>query len=171
MLASINKDAQGTINCTQTTTSYILNRVLGLKTTAKNLNGVDEISGLQMAGRDPNIYSAIFDGIKKTQLLADTTRARLKQLESGETKGLNEINNLIPKGSIGIIHITGHVLNYEKTSSGVLKFIDPQINAIFTPDKAAKAYPLQNVVWNIFDCTNVSLKEGASDVLQYMVNM
>ena len=67
MVKSINAANSGTykgsINCFHTTTSYIFNSVLGKETTALGFNGVDELSGAFLEGRDINLYKRIFNNI------------------------------------------------------------------------------------------------------------
>lgn len=170
MVSSINKDGWDNgnpprltrdyaRNCSQTSIAYIMNSVLGMNVTAKGFGGVDEISGMvQSGGRNKNVFGAIFDGIVSTEVPTSH-------------RDVDNAVKLIKNGSTGIIRIQngefGHFLNYEKDSSGHVTFIDCQSG------KIARIEDMMNksnfMLTDIFDCSNVSLRENASESLKYMV--
>ena len=169
MVSAINKDGWSgdpprlttdyARNCSQTSIAYIMNSVLGKNVIAKGFGGVDEISGMvQQGGRHKNVFSAVFDGVQATEVpLSD------QQID----KAVAHIKN----GTTGIIRIQtgkfGHFLNYEKDNNGNVVFIDCQSG------KVGRVEDLGNkanfILTDIFDCSNVTLRENSDDYLKYMV--
>lgn len=147
-------------NCTHTALAYIMNSVLGKNVSAKGYGGVDEISGLVMEkGRDIGIYDAIFDGLDKM---------KVPNTDYRPDKAITHIK----KGTTGILRfangLDGHVVNYECDKFGNITIIDPQINHIYTLDKAI-ASKLKFDITDILDFSNATLKEDASKILDYLV--
>ena len=159
----MNSGYERTINCTHCVLSYILNSLFGMKTTAKEFNGVDEVSGLVSDGRELQLFKTIFDNIKETDYGYD-----------GEDfiKGINNLSN----NSTGILEVrnpktkSGHVINYEKTSNGIVTLIDSQIGGVAEANTnnlqiLSKHWRLQRVL----DFSKASLRADADDVLDAMV--
>lgn len=158
-----NRERQ--INCTHCTTAYILNSLFGMNTKAKGFSGVDEKSGLVLPGRTPNIYYAMFDGIKKQ----DYYNSKTKHLENAYA-----VLNSLPNNSTGVLHVNslsdGHVVCYEKTPSGILSIIDPQINEIYTGD-SIKLFTNNYYILSSFDFSSATIRKGAEEVFKNMVTL
>ena len=169
MVGSINSanigTFEGTINCTHTTSSYILNSVLGKNTTALGFNGVDEVSGFVAQGRNIHIFESIFDNVKNTEL--NPNAETLYDFPS-----LREVARKLPSQSTGILYVNGfnpttgvfgHVINYEKNKTGATTFIDPQTGGIV---------PKWNSIYrgvSYFDCSNASISKDGEEILKKMV--
>lgn len=169
VVSSINKDGweNGQLkpdyarNCSHTSIAYILNTVLGKNVSAKGYSGVDELSGLVTgnAGRSKAIFDAVFDGLEKTEIPFDDLRPdkAAKHIKSSSTGILRLQNN----GQ-------GHFVNYEKDHLGNLTLIDSQNDTIIQfKDAFMKNAPY--VITDIIDCSNATLKENASQVLEHIV--
>lgn len=147
-------------NCSQTSIAYIMNSVLGKDVTAKGFGGVDELSGMvQNNGRHKNVFTSVFDGVKTTEVPTNN-------------RNIHSAINLIENGTTGIIRLEnkegmGHFLNYEKDKSGRTTFVDCQTGKLF--DVTSKMFSPEISLTDIFDCSNVSLREGAEQYLKYMV--
>lgn len=173
MVKSINAEHKGTfggsMNCSHTSTSYILNRVLGMNTTAKTYT-LDELPGLSTPyGMKYTVFDLIFDNTKSMKFMDDSTNKSLFG-HYGEPS-LHEANKLIPNNSVGIafVKITGgggHFLNYEKSSNGVMTFVDCQSGKIKDISKMPKGWTCKEII----DCTNATLADGADLTLNHMVN-
>ena len=164
MVTSINKDnppPDGARNCAHTSIAYIMNSVLGKNVSAKGYSGIDELSGLVTGdnGRNKHIFEAVFDGIKSVELSRSESRP-------------DKVITHIAKGSTGILRLDdgtkGHFINYESDSNGNLSFIDCQSGKAFQFNKAI-ASSLKFAITDIFDCSNVSLRENSSSILDYVV--
>ena len=146
-------------NCSHTSIAYIMNSVLGMNVTAKGFGGVDEISGMvQSKGRNKNVFEAIFDGIESSEV---------PMQDQAVNKAISHIKN----GTTGIIRVQsgddGHFLNYEKDKTGKITFVDCQNGKLWEINSTTN-YPNIRLT-DIFDCSNASLKEDASNFLRHMV--
>lgn len=159
LVQSINKanfnTPEGSINCTHCSISYIMNSVFGVKCTAKGFSGVDEISGLKADGRNPDIINVLFNNVKKNNYgstVADINNT-LQQLKSGTT------------GCLGVYNKNGfgHLINYEKSSNGVLTLIDSQNNLILDcRDSKVKRFLNSKFLGTIidYDLSNASINSA-----------
>lgn len=161
MVKRINAKNKGTAggkaNCFHTTTSYILNSMFGMNTTALPFNGIDEVSGIAGKGRNYQIFNSIFDN--------------LDIRECGKQESMYDMFKSIKNGSTGVIHIragaSGHYINYEKTLDGVVTIIDPQINSV--TDISRYISSGRYSPFRVIDFSNASIKAEAEKTLQYIV--
>lgn len=169
MVANVNSDGRSGSglsadyqrNCAHTSIAYIMNSVLGYNVKAKGYGGVDELSGLVTGnfGRSKAIFSSVFDGIKTTEVPFDEQRLDLaiKHISSGTT---------------GIVRLKdgdyGHFLNYEKDKLGNLTFVDCQ-SSLIVPVEKVLASGARASITDIFDCSNATLKDGATETLKFLV--
>ena len=166
------------INCTHTTTAYILNSLFGKNVQALPFSGVDELSGRVSSGRGMNTFHALFDGINEIDLMeqhalpAKRTRAAIPNIHMDWMKGLKSL----PPGT-GILQVAtdkgGHVVNYEKTAEGLITLIDPQANIIESGDMGVNAFRWgTNNGYRLIkalDLSNATLRENAAEILKNMV--
>lgn len=181
MISKINGpgpvDATRKINCTHTTTAYILNSLFGQKVQALPHSGIDEVSGRISLGRDSKIFHAMFDGIKEIDLMkqhalpAKLKRPAVPNIHMDWMEGLDSL----PSGT-GILCLGcpgggGHVVNYEKTADGLLTLIDSQRN-IVKSGADVRGFQWEGGGYKLLkalDFSNATLRDNAAEVLKNMV--
>lgn len=166
MVKSINKsnllDTGGQINCVNCSVSYILNSKFNMNTTAKAYAGIDEISGMQAPGRSLNFLHSIFDNINRKDISESSFDNLIKNIDNNSKGCLAVTNRLFGYG---------HMINYEKSASGLLTIIDSQSGEILDYSKTKE---LLNSCYTgngiIYDLSNSTLKDSAKDILKYVIN-
>ena len=165
MVASINSEIANTkpgqVNCFHTTTSYILNSLFGQNTKALGYFGVDELSGMQLKdGRSIDLFKSIFDNIS---------------IDSVKNQSYDSVFSSLKPGSTGIIRVFsgangGHFVNFEKNLAGVVTIVDPQKGYVIDSTAwASVAKSLGFAPQDVIDFSNATLKDGASEILKYIV--
>ena len=177
MIKSINAEGPTThgrqINCTHTTTAYVLNSLYDRHVIAKPFDGYDTIYEQRGEGRDMRIFSDIFDGIKTHDYVGDPPNAAKFFLSKGNWK--QRMDEITP-GSTGILWIASplgasHVINYEKTKDGVVTLVDCQSKKVIK-DGVAQALFRFNGLWKIarsMDFSEATIKEDAPRILGTMI--
>ena len=177
MIKSINADGPVTkgrqINCTHTTTAYVLNSLYDRHVIAKPFNGYDEIYDTVGNGRDMKIFDDIFDGIKTHDYVGNPPNALKFFMSKGNWK--QRMDEIAP-GSTGILWIASplgasHVINYEKTKDGVVTLVDCQSKKVIK-DGMAQALFRFNGLWKIarsMDFSEATIKESAPRILGTMI--
>lgn len=153
--AKYSDTPEGNINCFHTTTAYILNGLFGVKCSAKGMYGVDEVSGMSMEGRPINLFHSIFNGVNG--------------IKCDVNSPFSESIKKIPSGSTGVLMVHGafihHFINYEKTASGKLTIVDPQLKLVVPPFIYNGVYGISDIL----DFSNASIRDGAGEILKHIV--
>lgn len=177
MIKSINAEGPVTkgrqINCTHTTTAYVLNSLYDRHVIAKPFDGYDEIYDTIGNGRDMRIFDDVFDGIKTHDYVGNPPNALKFFMSKGNWK--QRLDEIAP-GSTGILHIASplgasHVINYEKTADGVVTLVDCQTKKVIK-DGMAQALFRFNGLWKIarsMDFSEATIREDAPRILGTMV--
>ena len=177
MIKSINGTGPTTrdrqINCTHTTTAYVLNSLFDRHVVAKPFDGYDPIYDTIGSGRDIGIFEDVFDGLKIHDYAGDPPNAAKLFLSKGSWK--DRIDDIAP-GSTGILWIASplgasHVINYEKTKEGVVTLVDCQSKKVIKEGLATSLFKM-NGLWKIarsFDFSEASIKDGAERILGTMI--
>lgn len=177
MIKSINGTGPTTrdrqINCTHTTTAYVLNSLFDRHVVAKPFDGYDPIYDTIGSGRDIKIFQDVFDGLKIHDYAGDPPNAAKLFLSKGSWK--DRIDDIAP-GSTGILWIASplgasHVINYEKTKEGVVTLVDCQTKKVIKDGLATSLFKM-NGLWKIarsFDFSEASIKDGAERILGTMI--
>lgn len=177
MISKINGpgpvDRTRQINCTHTTTAYIMNSLFGKKVEALPFSGVDELSGRVSNSRPTAIFHSIFDNVNEISLLKEPQRPGRVPISMDWMDGLHSL----PPGT-GVLALWsksdgGHVVNYEKTAEGLMTIIDPQHDIIESGELGINAFQWRAnngfKLLKAFDLSNATLKENAEEVLKYMI--
>lgn len=180
MIKSINAEGPIThdrqINCTHTTTAYVLNSLYDKHVIAKPFGGYDEIYDQIGEGRDMRIFDDVFEGIKTHDYVGDPTNPKDTAKFLFSRGHWNERLNEIQPGSTGILWIASplgasHVINYEKTKDGVVTLIDCQSKKVYKNGLSQALFKF-NGMWKIarsMDFSEATIREDAPRILGTMV--
>ena len=111
-------------------------------------------------GRSIDLFKSIFDNIS---------------IDSVKNQSYDSVFSSLKPGSTGIIRVFsgangGHFVNFEKNLAGVVTIVDPQKGYVIDSTAwASVAKSLGFAPQDVIDFSNATLKDGASEILKYIV--